>query len=195
MSCPIRTCWPQCTGLDKILLVSFKVSFYLGSSDLAGCTSIALTHGGIWCFWHIGLSSAAGTVDGPVYVLHSANLYMLFISLARLTQGYKLPVIYKYKYLYKGACRSLYGQCIFSMKTAANTALADELIAATRSPQYAASAAGLQNTFNQTILPYETAYWNTTTQGNLLFLLYTFGSLYKADYPPGSLLITVIHFI
>lgn len=60
---------------------------------------------------------------------------------------------------------SLYGQCIFSMKTAANTALADEIIAATQSPQYAASAAGLQNTFNQTILPYETAYWNTTTQG------------------------------
>lgn len=67
------------------------------------------------------------------------------------------------------------------MKTAANTALADEIIAATQSPQYAASAAGLQNTFNQTILPYETAYWNTTTQGNSLLPNLHFWHLQKGS--------------
>ena len=62
-------------------------------------------------------------------------------------------------------CRSLYGQCIFSQKTSANTALSDELLAATRSPQFAANALLLQPSFNATILPYETEYFATTTAG------------------------------
>ena len=63
------------------------------------------------------------------------------------------------------ARRSLYGQCIFSQKTSANTALSDELLAATKSPQFAANALLLRPSFNATILPYETEYFATTTAG------------------------------
>lgn len=62
-------------------------------------------------------------------------------------------------------CRSLYGQCVFSQKVKANTDLADELLAATKSPQFAANALQLQASFNSTILPYETEYWATTAAG------------------------------
>lgn len=60
---------------------------------------------------------------------------------------------------------SLYGQCIFSTKTAASTALADELLAAAKSPLFAASALKLQADFNKTLLDYETTYWNLTSVG------------------------------
>ena len=65
-------------------------------------------------------------------------------------------------------CRSLYGQCIFSQKVKANTDLADELLTATRSPQFAANALQLQASFNATILAYETEYWTTTAAGAFL---------------------------
>jgi hypothetical protein len=71
-------------------------------------------------------------------------------------------------------CRSLYGQCIFSQKVKANTDLADELLAATKSPQFAANALQLQASFNSAILPYETEYWATTAAGvHLLICHYT----------------------
>ncbi|BDA42288.1 hypothetical protein COCOBI_03-1750 [Coccomyxa sp. Obi] len=61
--------------------------------------------------------------------------------------------------------RSLYGQCIFSTKTAASTALADELLAAAKTPLFAANALKLQADFNKTLLDYETTYWNLTSVG------------------------------
>ncbi len=60
---------------------------------------------------------------------------------------------------------SLYGQCVFSTKTAANTALADELLAAAKTPLFAANALKLQADFNKTLLDYETSYWNLTSIG------------------------------
>lgn len=67
-------------------------------------------------------------------------------------------------------CRSLYGQCIFSQKVKANTDLADEFLAATKSPQFAANAVQLQASFNASVLAYETQYWATTTAGARLSL-------------------------
>ena len=61
--------------------------------------------------------------------------------------------------------RSLYGQCIFSTKTSASTALADELVAATKTPQFAASALQLQAAFNSTQATFEAAYWAATAAG------------------------------
>ena len=66
------------------------------------------------------------------------------------------------------SCRSLYGKCIFSHRTTANTDLSDELIAATKSSQFAANALKLQASFNATNLAYETAYWDATTAGELM---------------------------
>ena len=63
------------------------------------------------------------------------------------------------------ACRTLYGRCIFSTRTAASTALADELYAATRTAQFAANALALQGHFNSSILPFETDYFGATTAG------------------------------
>ncbi|KAK9901676.1 hypothetical protein WJX75_007959 [Coccomyxa subellipsoidea] len=61
--------------------------------------------------------------------------------------------------------RSLYGQCVFSSKTAANTALADEVLAAAKTPLFAANVLKLQADFNATLLAYETTYWNLTAAG------------------------------
>ena len=63
------------------------------------------------------------------------------------------------------SCRSLYGKCVFSHRTKANTDLSDELIAATKTSQFAANALKLQASFNATNLAYETTYWNLTTAG------------------------------
>jgi hypothetical protein len=64
--------------------------------------------------------------------------------------------------------RSLYGQCVFSSKTAANTALADEVLAAAKTPLFAANVLKLQADFNATLLAYETTYWNLTAAGGHL---------------------------
>jgi hypothetical protein len=61
--------------------------------------------------------------------------------------------------------RSLYGKCVFSTKTDGDTALSDELIAASETPLFAQNVLALQAAFNATILPYETAYWNATSIG------------------------------
>ncbi|EIE20765.1 hypothetical protein COCSUDRAFT_43682 [Coccomyxa subellipsoidea C-169] len=61
--------------------------------------------------------------------------------------------------------RSLYGQCIFSTKTAASTELADEVLAAAKTPLFAESIIKLQADFNRTLLDYETIYWNLTAVG------------------------------
>ena len=66
------------------------------------------------------------------------------------------------------SCRSLYGKCVFSHKTKANTDLSDELIAATKTSQFAANALQLQASFNTTNLAYETTYWNLMTAGELI---------------------------
>ena len=60
---------------------------------------------------------------------------------------------------------SLYGQCIFSTKTSASTALADELAAGTKTPQFAANALQLQAAFNSTQAAFEAAYWNASAAG------------------------------
>ena len=62
-------------------------------------------------------------------------------------------------------CRTLYGRCIFSTKTAASTALADELYAASKTAEFAANALALQDLFNTSILPFESAYFNATAAG------------------------------
>jgi hypothetical protein len=50
---------------------------------------------------------------------------------------------------------------------AASTQLADELLAATESRQFAANALALQGLFNSTILPFETQYFAATAAGVL----------------------------
>lgn len=69
------------------------------------------------------------------------------------------------------SCRSLYGKCIFSHRTTANTDLSDELIAATKSSQFNANALALPASFNSNNLAYETAYWAAIAAGKLLYAL------------------------
>lgn len=63
------------------------------------------------------------------------------------------------------ACSALYGKCIFTTRISGDTALADELIAASKTPTFAANALRLQSIFNSTLLGPETAYWNATSTG------------------------------
>ena len=49
----------------------------------------------------------------------------------------------------------------------ASTALSDELLAATRTPEFAANARALQGYFNSSILPFESAYFGATATGVL----------------------------
>ena len=65
--------------------------------------------------------------------------------------------------------RSLFGQCIFSTKTASSTALSEEVYAASLTPQFAANALALQASFNATQLAFETAYFAATAAGDSAF--------------------------
>ncbi len=62
-------------------------------------------------------------------------------------------------------CRRLYGNCIFTAHSKATLGLADELIAATRTPQFTANIAALATDFEKTIAPYETEYFAAMSNG------------------------------
>ncbi|KAK9916545.1 hypothetical protein WJX75_003915 [Coccomyxa subellipsoidea] len=59
----------------------------------------------------------------------------------------------------------LYGDCVFSQSSKAMLNLADELISATRTPQFSANVASLATDFEQRIAPYETAYFAAMSNG------------------------------
>ncbi|CAL8467166.1 g6702 [Coccomyxa elongata] len=59
----------------------------------------------------------------------------------------------------------LYGSCIFTAHSKATLSLADELISATRTPQFAANIAALATDFEKTIAPYETEYFAAMSNG------------------------------
>lgn len=62
-------------------------------------------------------------------------------------------------------CRRLYGNCVFTAHTKATLDLADELLSATRTPQFAANIAPLAGDFERTIAPYESAYFGAMSNG------------------------------
>lgn len=62
-------------------------------------------------------------------------------------------------------CRRLYGSCIFTAHSKATLGLADELISATRTLQFAANIAALATDFEKTISPYETEYFAAMSNG------------------------------
>ncbi len=62
-------------------------------------------------------------------------------------------------------CRRLYGKCIFTAHSKAPLGLADELISATRTPQFAGNIAALTADFEKTIAPYENKYFAAMSNG------------------------------